>query len=294
MSKHFNNSNTLRILYCQLVRYILEYGNITWSPYYITHSYDIERVQHKFLRLAAKHCGHPMPFDCHNYDSILDRMSLSTLTTIVLLTACFLMKGIKELQKALQESERNQEREMKDWKRRWREMEERIKRVEESRKKGSEQNLQEKFNEMKEKIGEVTEKRIGTEIGKMERIIEKQDKLEKINNVVIRGVELWEEDWRKQVDQLFVNKLGLGEKRRVKWARVIGGVKKVIVAGLESWETKQEVMRNKSKLVGSAIYIDNDLTIKEREIQRNLVEMVRKEVRKGNRVRISKEPAEQQ
>ncbi|KAI4486258.1 hypothetical protein M0802_012427 [Mischocyttarus mexicanus] len=80
MSKHFNNSNTLRILYCQLVRYILEYGNITWSPYYITHSYDIERVQYKILRLAAKHCGHPMPFDCHNYDSILDRMNLSTLS----------------------------------------------------------------------------------------------------------------------------------------------------------------------------------------------------------------------
>ncbi|KAI4475510.1 hypothetical protein M0802_015130 [Mischocyttarus mexicanus] len=84
----------------------------------------------------------------------------------------------------------------------------------------------------------------------------------------------------RMVDQLLVNKLGLGEKRRVKWARVIGGVKKVIVAGLESWETKQEVMRNKSKLVGSAIFIDNDLTKKEREIQRNLVEMAKKEVRK--------------
>ncbi|KAI4474701.1 hypothetical protein M0802_015486 [Mischocyttarus mexicanus] len=78
MSKHFNNSNTLRILYCQLVRPILEYGSIIWSPNYITHSYDIERVQHKILRLAANHCGHPMPFDCHNYDCILDRMNLFT------------------------------------------------------------------------------------------------------------------------------------------------------------------------------------------------------------------------
>ncbi|KAI4485700.1 hypothetical protein M0802_012585 [Mischocyttarus mexicanus] len=80
MSKHFNNSNILRILYCQLVRPILEYGSIIWSPYYITHSYDTEKVQHKFLRLAANHCGHPKPFDCHNYDSILDRMNLSTLS----------------------------------------------------------------------------------------------------------------------------------------------------------------------------------------------------------------------
>ncbi|KAI4488704.1 hypothetical protein M0802_011314 [Mischocyttarus mexicanus] len=80
MSKHFNNSNTLRILYCQLVQPILEYESIIWSPYYINHSYDIERVQHKFLRLAVNHCNHPMPFDSHNYDSILDRMNLSTLS----------------------------------------------------------------------------------------------------------------------------------------------------------------------------------------------------------------------
>ncbi|KAI4479461.1 hypothetical protein M0802_014375 [Mischocyttarus mexicanus] len=80
MSKHFNNSNTLRIPYCQLVRPILEYGSIIWSPYYTTYSSNIKRVQHKFLRLAAKHCGHPMPFDCLNYDSILDRMNLSTLS----------------------------------------------------------------------------------------------------------------------------------------------------------------------------------------------------------------------
>ncbi|KAI4494148.1 hypothetical protein M0802_009182 [Mischocyttarus mexicanus] len=83
LSYHIYNiyiKNTLRILFCQLVRPILEYGSIIWSPYCITHSYDIEKVQHKFLRLAANHCGHPMPFYCHNYDSILDRMNLSTLS----------------------------------------------------------------------------------------------------------------------------------------------------------------------------------------------------------------------
>ncbi|KAI4473000.1 hypothetical protein M0802_016374 [Mischocyttarus mexicanus] len=85
MSKHFNNSNTFRILYCQLVRPILEYRSIIWSPNYITHSYDIERVQHKILKLAANHCGHPMPFDCHNYDSILDRVNVGLILMLSLL-----------------------------------------------------------------------------------------------------------------------------------------------------------------------------------------------------------------
>ncbi|KAI4473772.1 hypothetical protein M0802_015947 [Mischocyttarus mexicanus] len=40
---------------------------------------DIEKVQLKFLRLAANHCGLPMPFNCHNYDSILDFKNWSTL-----------------------------------------------------------------------------------------------------------------------------------------------------------------------------------------------------------------------
>ncbi|KAI4484391.1 hypothetical protein M0802_013100 [Mischocyttarus mexicanus] len=57
-------------------------GSIIWSPYNISHSYDVEKVQHKFLRLAANHCGQPMPFSCHNYDFILDTMNLSTLSLI--------------------------------------------------------------------------------------------------------------------------------------------------------------------------------------------------------------------
>lgn len=67
---------------------------------------------------------------------------------------------------------------------------------------------------------------------------------------------------------------------------MIGGERKIILTGLDSWETKQEVMKNKSKLKGSSIYIDNDLTRKERDIQGNLVEIAKEEVKKGNRVRI--------
>ncbi|KAI4490302.1 hypothetical protein M0802_010770 [Mischocyttarus mexicanus] len=70
MSKHFNNTQTPRILYCQLAQLILEYGSIIWFPYNNFHNYDVEKVQYKFQRLATKHCDQPMPFSCYNYDII--------------------------------------------------------------------------------------------------------------------------------------------------------------------------------------------------------------------------------
>ncbi|KAI4487829.1 hypothetical protein M0802_011789 [Mischocyttarus mexicanus] len=36
--------------------------------------YDIEKVQHKFRRIAAKHSGYPILFNCHTSDSILNLM----------------------------------------------------------------------------------------------------------------------------------------------------------------------------------------------------------------------------
>lgn len=49
-SKHFNDIGCIRKLYVSYVRSILEYCSIIWSPYYINHSYHIEKVQNKFLR----------------------------------------------------------------------------------------------------------------------------------------------------------------------------------------------------------------------------------------------------
>ena len=41
--------NTLRVLYCSLVRPCLEYASTVWSPYYNNGAIDIEKVQHKFV-----------------------------------------------------------------------------------------------------------------------------------------------------------------------------------------------------------------------------------------------------
>ena len=66
----FNDTNTLRLLYYTLVRPILEYGSLIWSPYYNTYIDALERPQHKFLRLAAYHSGDLCLDTLIRYDTI--------------------------------------------------------------------------------------------------------------------------------------------------------------------------------------------------------------------------------
>lgn len=43
------SSDAFLILYCSLVRSILEYASVVWSPYYKIHSISLDRVQSRFL-----------------------------------------------------------------------------------------------------------------------------------------------------------------------------------------------------------------------------------------------------
>lgn len=46
----FKNHLALKVLYCALVRSVLEYGSVIWFPNYAVHSIKLERVQKKFLK----------------------------------------------------------------------------------------------------------------------------------------------------------------------------------------------------------------------------------------------------
>lgn len=46
----------------------------------MSHSHNMENVQHKFLRLDVKSSEYQMPFDSHNYDNVLNSLNLSTLS----------------------------------------------------------------------------------------------------------------------------------------------------------------------------------------------------------------------
>ena len=49
----FGNVHGFKMIYCSLIRSVLEYASNIWSPYYDIHVKNIERVQNKFLRLIA-------------------------------------------------------------------------------------------------------------------------------------------------------------------------------------------------------------------------------------------------
>ena len=49
--------STLRLLFCTLVRSILEYASVVWSPFYDCHSLKVESVQGRLLRYFAFRLG---------------------------------------------------------------------------------------------------------------------------------------------------------------------------------------------------------------------------------------------
>jgi len=55
---------------------------------------------------------------------------------------------------------------------------------------------------------------------------------------------------------------------------------------MDNWERKEEIMRKKKKLGSRKIYIDNDLTQEEREMQRKLRVVARGERTKERKTRV--------
>lgn len=70
-TKHFRRIKSLKLLYVALVRPQLEYASVIWSPRHKQYVSLIERVQHKFLRLALRATGSPMRFYDHDYGPAL-------------------------------------------------------------------------------------------------------------------------------------------------------------------------------------------------------------------------------
>lgn len=121
----------------------------------------------------------------------------------------------------------------------------------------------------------------------MEEKMERREKIERKQNIVITGVKFDANNIKQEIESLIGEKLGV--KIKVEEAYKLGkeaGSNQRAIAKLQSWKEKQDVMKNKSKLRGHSIYIDNDLTPKEREIQKKLREIGITESEKGNRARI--------
>lgn len=74
--RYFSVEST-RLVYCSLVRSILEYGSVVWSPFAQVHSDSLEKVQHKFLRVCAFRSACRIPD--HDYGAIERQLALPPL-----------------------------------------------------------------------------------------------------------------------------------------------------------------------------------------------------------------------
>jgi len=121
------------------------------------------------------------------------------------------------------------------------------------------------------------------EVNKIKNWISDNEKKERKNNIVIKGMkELYRvkdlvKDNKEWIKNFIKRKLNVD--CNVVQSRIN---RNVIIARLGSAEEKREVMVNKYKLKGEEIFIENDLTWEERKIQERISKWSREMRNKGN------------
>ncbi|XP_032457401.1 DEAD-box ATP-dependent RNA helicase 42-like [Nasonia vitripennis] len=152
----------------------------------------------------------------------------------------------------------------------------------EERDKGSGRESQSGEREDKEKVTETERDR--KQIEEMEWRIEEGERDRTKNNIIIAG---WkEEKWdRKTVEDWIKKKLEVEVTLRKTWSIN----RKIRRIGVEcrNLEEKGIITREKARLQGSDIFIDNDLTWKERRNKEKLREYAVKERKEGKEVKIA-------
>lgn len=110
-----------------------------------------------------------------------------------------------------------------------------------------------------------------------------KEKEERKCNIVIKDKTSWKEgeNGKEWVESFIKEKLGV--QCKVTECRNSGFV---IVAKIENEEKKKEVMRNKNKLKGDNIFIENDLSWEERRLQERINRWAREKRMKGVEVKI--------
>jgi hypothetical protein len=121
---------------------------------------------------------------------------------------------------------------------------------------------------------------------KLEEKMEEQEKRVRRKNIVVTGLDEEECENEKKLEKWMKAELEV-EVRVKEMYKINGG--KMIVAELESWGEKRKVMENKRKLrekKGKRVYIEDDMTKKERDTQKKVRTLAKEEREKGLRVKV--------
>lgn len=121
-------------------------------------------------------------------------------------------------------------------------------------------------------------------VDQLDRNWEMTERRRRRNNIKVSGRKWTQANEREEAEKFLKDELGVEVKARE--VRVFNNDRTMAVVELECWEDKNEVMKKKNGLAGKMIFIDNDLTRKEREIQKKLVRIKKTEKEKGKQAKV--------
>lgn len=110
---------------------------------------------------------------------------------------------------------------------------------------------------------------------RMKKLLAEKDKCDRQNNIVIKGLRANVENVKELVQDFINSKLKLKIEVDSVW-----GNKNVIIAKIKG-EGKNEIMSNKSKLTGSNVFIENDLSFEDRKRQGTIRNWVKEKKEEG-------------
>lgn len=136
----------------------------------------------------------------------------------------------------------------------------------------------------------ITENRIDSnraekKIQEIRNDMERKEREERKLSVIIKGMEVGRQYKNLESEVGKFLRDNIETDADIEIARVINGGKMIQVK-FRRWEDKSKVMQNKKKLGDKKIYIDNDRTKKEREVQKKLVAQAKRYRLENRRVQI--------
>ncbi|XP_072400326.1 uncharacterized protein [Diabrotica undecimpunctata] len=113
------------------------------------------------------------------------------------------------------------------------------------------------------------------------------DKQIRKQNIVIKGHDFKENEELEDATNFIANQLNLNVKiKDVQKIRTSQGKPPVAIVKVDTMKDKELIMKNKSKLRGTRYFIENDLTQAEAKLQKELRDMAREEIGKGNETKV--------
>lgn len=119
-------------------------------------------------------------------------------------------------------------------------------------------------------------------ICQMEERMEILERKERGNNIIIKNTEMEGKELSKEVTQFIKKEM----KIDVEITEAYEVRKGIVLAKLKKRSEKRNIMIKKNMLKETQIYVEDDLTYKERQIQKKLREVARKEKAHGKQVKV--------